>query len=193
MSMTKERPERASLRKDRRNWIRADMVLPVRLLDSQDREFSGKTINTSGGGLLIATAAFAAPGETVIAYVDGLGRMSGKVIRSSISSLALSLEATPLKRDRLVDQITWLANRDALGLEEDRRAERQAAGGPVLVTLDSGRVIQCRVLDMSLVGVGLATTGPRPLIGERVKIGSHQFGRCARYLSNGFAVDLTRI
>ena len=48
--------------------------------------------------------------------------------------------------------------------------------------------IACAVADVSIFGVALKTTGPRPMIGDRVQIGERA-GTCVRYIEGGFAVD----
>jgi len=48
--------------------------------------------------------------------------------------------------------------------------------------------IACAIADVSLFGVALKTSGPRPMIGDRVQIGERA-GPCVRYIEGGFAVD----
>ena len=43
-----------------------------------------------------------------------------------------------------------------------------------------------------MFGLALKTAGPRPMIGDRVKIGERA-GTCVRYIDGGFAVDFRTV
>lgn len=186
-----DRPSRKVRSKERRRWKRVDMTLSMRFLDERGRECEGETLNVSGGGIMFSTPTPPLRGDRVVCYLEDLGRVSGHIVRSQSGICALVSDAPLLKRDRFTDQITWHMNKRRLGLTEERRAERQPGGGAVIVKASDGREIKCHVLDMSLVGVGLATKYPKPMLGEIVQVGP-QKGRVARYLPEGFAVDFTR-
>ena len=71
------------------------------------------------------------PGERVIAYVDHVGRLEGVIARCFENGFAMTIAATPRKRDKLAAQLTWLANRHILNLPEDRRHGRIIPRRPV--------------------------------------------------------------
>jgi hypothetical protein len=140
---------------------------------------------------LIAPVA-ANPGERVIAYVDHVGRLEGMVARHFQNGFAMTIAATPRKRDKLAAQLTWLANRHILGLPEDRRHGRltpKNQSGRLI--LPNGVNIACRVIDISQSGAAIGTL-ERPEIGALVTIGKTQ-GRVVRHLEDGFAVEFTRL
>ena len=60
-------------------------------------------------------------GEAVIAYAD-IGRLQGYCVRLSGNGFAMTVAGTLRRRDKLANALTWFANRDALGLPEDRHA-----------------------------------------------------------------------
>jgi len=60
----------------------------------------------------------------VIAYLDHIGRVEGRITRIIDNGFAMTVGATARKRDKLAAQLTWLANRDILNLPEDRRHDR---------------------------------------------------------------------
>lgn len=185
-------PRRSALRRvERRNWQRVHIELPIVFLDESGREHSGTTIDLSGGGILFRTDAPPYRGDRLVCYIERLGRMSGHVVRSCAGEVGLVSDAPFMKRDRLVDMLTWIANKEALNLEEERRASRTVGNSTLSVLTKDDRELKCHVIDMSFVGVALATSDKRPLIGETVQVGS-QRGRVARYLPEGFAVDFTR-
>lgn len=129
------------------------------------------------------------PGERIIAYVDHLGRLEGHIARVFQNGFAVSISATPRKRDKLAAQLTWLANRHILGLPEDRRHGRIVPRNPVgRLLMPNGVNLACR---SSQSGAGIATD-QRPPIGALVTLGKVQ-GRVVRHLEDGFAIEFTRL
>ena len=94
----------------------------------------------------------------------------------------------PRKREKIADALTWLVNKDRLGLSDERIAERRPATGQLIAIHGKGEAIACAIAELSLFGVALKTSGPRPMIGDRVQIGERA-GTCVRYIEGGFAVD----
>ncbi len=96
-------------------------------------------------------------GDRVIAYLDHIGRVEGKITRIIDNGFAMSVGATARKRDETRSQLTWLANRDILNLPEDRRHDRIIPRNPIaLLTLEDGTKMTCRIIDMSLSGAAIA-------------------------------------
>lgn len=128
------------------------------------------------------------PGDDLVFYIDGIGRVEGIVLRKLREhGYAVAFRTTARKQDKIADQLTWLVNKDCLGLTDERTAERRPGGGQVTVSF--GRVsVPCTVADISVFGVALKSTGGRPLIGAAVKVGGRS-GFCVRYIEGGFAVD----
>ena len=154
------------------------------------REYPCQVANMSPGGAALLAPGIGNVGERVIAYLDHIGRVEGKIARIIDNGFAMTVSATPRKRDKLAAQLTWLANRDILNLPEDRRHDRIIPRNPIAaVTLPSGIVINCRIMDLSLSGAAVATDR-RPEIGESVMLGRVP-GRVIRSLEEGFAIEFT--
>jgi PilZ domain len=83
------------------------------------REFPCQVVDMSPGGMALQAPMAGQPGERVIAYVDHLGRLEGKVARTFENGFEMTISATLRKRDKLGAQLTWLANRQILNLPED--------------------------------------------------------------------------
>jgi hypothetical protein len=133
-----------------------------------------------------------APGERVVAYVDHLGRLEGKIARIFQNGFAMTISATARKRDKLAAQLTWLANRHILGLPEDRRHGRIIPRNPVgRLTMPNGVNLTCRIIDVSESGAGISSD-QRPPIGALVMLGKVQ-GRVVRHLEEGLAIEFTRL
>jgi hypothetical protein len=100
----------------------------------------------------------------------------------------LCIQAASRKRDKLASQLTWLANRTALGLPEDRRHERVTPR--VLTTvlkLDNGREYAARIIDISMSGAAVAID-EKPPMGAGVTIGSTT-AKVVRHFQNGVALE----
>lgn len=187
------RLDRPSLRKvegiDRRRHRRVMWQVPVRGLTSSGEEFACNTVDVCAGGLRINLARPLPNGENLVLYIEEIGRVEGVVVRvHNEIGYAVEFRVPPRKRDKIADALTWLVNKDKLGLEDDRVAERRPAGGQVIAIHGNDVSIACAVADVSLFGVALKTVGPRPMIGDRVQIGERA-GTCVRYIDGGFAVD----
>jgi hypothetical protein len=121
------------------------------------REFPCQIINMSPGGLALLAPGIGNVGDRVIAYLDHIGRVEGKITRIIDNGFAMTVGATARKRDKLAAQLTWLANRDILNLPEDRRHDRIIPRNPIaLLTLEDGTKMTCRIIDMSRSGAWCA-------------------------------------
>lgn len=192
MQLAQKIAERPSIRRDeaadRRRHRRVQWAVRVRGLTGEGQEFTCTTVDVCAGGLRINLARPLTQGENLVLYIDEIGRVEGTVARVlNEIGYAIEFKVPPRKRDKIADQLTWLINRDRLGLTDEREAERRTAGGQVIATY-SGVSIACAVVDVSIFGVALKTAGPRPMIGDRVQIGERA-GSCVRYIEGGFAVD----
>ncbi len=185
--------ERPTLRRteglDRRRFRRVTWQVPVRGLTSTGEEFACTTVDVCAGGLRINLARPLEKGENLVLYVEGVGRVEGVVARVlNEIGYAVEFKVPQRKREKIADALTWLINKEKLGLDDDRVAERRPSAGQVIAIHGQGVSIACAVADVSLFGVALKTAGPRPMIGDRVRIGERA-GTCVRYIDGGFAVD----
>jgi hypothetical protein len=133
-------------------------------------------------------------GERVVAYLDHVGRVEGKITRLIDNGFAMTISATPRKRDKLAAQLTWLANRQILNLPEDRRHGRFTPRNPLArLILPNGTNVSCRVIDLSQSGAAIAIAEAlRPVVGAMVTVGKTQ-GRVVRHIEDGFAIEFTRL
>ena len=109
---------------ERRRHQRVRVNLLGRYMLADRREFPCQVINMSPGGMAVIAPVSGDVGERVIAYVDHLGRLEGRIARLFQNGFAMTISATARKRDKLAAQLTWLANRSILNLPEDRRHGR---------------------------------------------------------------------
>jgi PilZ domain len=192
MALAERLPSLRTLSAERRRFQRVRVNLLGRYMLADRREFPCQVVNMSPGGMALIAPVGGAPGERIIAYVDHLGRLEGHVARVFNNGFAVTISATARKRDKLAAQLTWLANRQILGLPEDRRHGRIVPRNPLgRLILPNGVNLTCRIIDVSQSGAGIATD-QRPPIGALVTLGKVQ-GRVVRHLEDGFAIEFTRL
>ncbi len=173
---------------ERRRFQRVKVHLLGRYMLPDRREFPCQVINMSPGGLAMLAPGIGNVGDRVIAYLDHIGRVEGKITRIIDNGFAMTVGATPRKRDKLAAQLTWLANRDILNLPEDRRHDRIVPRNPAaMLMLEDGSRHNCRIIDMSRSGAAIAAEF-RPPLRSRVMLGRVQ-ARVVRYLEEGFALE----
>jgi hypothetical protein len=179
---------------ERRRHQRVKVNLLGRFMLADRHEYPCQVIDMSPGGMAVVAPVVGQPGERVIAYVDHLGRLEGKVARLIENGFAMSISATLRKRDKLAAQLTWLANRQILNLPEDRRHGRFVPKNPLArLILPNGNNIGCRIIDLSQSGAAVALAPDlRPAVGAMVMLGKTQ-GRVVRHIEDGFAVEFTRL
>ncbi len=176
---------------ERRRHQRVKVLLSGRFMRSDRREFDCTTLDMSPGGVALASHAAVQPGERIVVYLDHLGRLEGNVARMFFGGFAIRMKLPPAKRDKLADQLTWLANRALVGIREDRRHERiEPRNRDTTIKFANGREFAARLIDVSRSGAAVAVAA-RPALGERVAIGSTP-AMVVRLLENGVAVEFAR-
>ena len=188
MALLQKSPVPTSLNEERRRFQRVKVHLLGRYMLQDRREFPCQVINMSPGGLALLAQGIGSVGERVVAYLDHIGRVEGKITRIIDNGFAMTVSATPRKRDKLAAQLTWLANRKILNLPEDRRHDRIIPRNPIArLTLADGRVMNCRIIDLSLSGAGVSAEF-KPEVGSQLMLGTVQ-GHVVRHLEEGFAIE----
>ena len=174
---------------ERRRFQRVKVHLLGRYMLPDRREFPCQIINMSPGGLALLAPGIGNVGDRVIAYLDHIGRVEGKITRIIDNGFAMTVGATARKRDKLAAQLTWLANRDILNLPEDRRHDRIVPRNPIaLLTLEDGSKMTCRIIDLSASGAAIAAEN-RPPLKSLVMLGKAAAAAVVRNLEEGFALE----
>jgi hypothetical protein len=194
MAIPLTKPRFLPLADERRRHQRVKVNLLGRYMLADYREFPCQVIDMSPGGMAVVAPVAGEPGERVIAYVDHLGRLEGKIARLLDNGFAMSISATSRKRDKLAAQLTWLANRQILNLPEDRRHGRFTPRNTTArLILQNGTNVACRIIDLSASGAAVAIAPDLlPPVGAAVTIGKTA-GRVVRHIENGFAIEFQRL
>lgn len=177
---------------ERRRYSRVRVCLPGQFMRENRQEFPCTTIDVSIGGVAISSEQSVDAGEKIIAYIAEIGRVQGVVRRVFSAGFAIAMSLPALKRERLADQLTWIANRKELGMPEDRAHERIQLRNPhSSLTLADGQEMLCKIIDVSRSGAAV-TVGASPPIGAQVSLGKTR-GRVVRQFNGGIAVEFVRI
>lgn len=173
--------------RERRRFRRMPMEIHGRMLDSLGREHDCRTADMSPGDVRIAAPILPPVGDRVVIYLEGFGRITGKVARKcGEGEVAVIFDFSSHKRDKLTDQLTLAVNKD-LGIETEAPVISEGSN-LARIEFENGHAYEGEVLDFSLQGVTLRTAKPPPLIGQWVRVGG-TYGRVARLIEGGFAVD----
>lgn len=173
---------------DRRRHQRVSVALLGRYMLADRQEYPCQTHDMSPGGVLMTAPVRGALGERIVVYLEHLGRVEGEITRHIEHGFAISIAATPRKRDKIASQLTWLANRNALGLPEDRRHERVVPRNPmVTIRLETGREIVAHLIDVSMSGAAVALEKQLP-IGTSLTLGRTP-AKVVRHFQGGIAVE----
>jgi PilZ domain len=176
---------------ERRRHQRVKVRLAGRFMRSDRKEFDCEAIDASPGGIAFSSEAAVHPGERIVAYLNQMGRIEGRVARTFAGGFAIQMNLPAAKRDKLADQLTWLANRHSLGLPEDRRHERIAPRNRyTTLQLANGREFTASLVDISISGAALRVDF-QPSLGSRVVVGATP-AQVVRHIDCGIAVEFLR-
>lgn len=169
-----------------------NVTLLGRFMLEDRREFPCQTQNMSPGSLALTTPITGRVGERVVAYIDHIGRVEGQIARVLEDGFAMTIHATPRKKDKIAAKLTWLANRHELDLPEDRRHDRATPNvSTVTLSLPDGRQYPARVIDMSLSGAAVSAE-VKPPVGSPLLVGKIR-GTVVRHFDEGMAIEFVTL
>lgn len=180
--------------RERRRFARMPVVVSGRMLDRSGREHDCRTADISPGDVRLASPTLPAVDEHVVLYLEGFGRIAGRVARRcGEAEVAIIFETSIHKREKMAEALTWSVNKEPLGLDEDGRtaAPSEAGDNPrtnARIETDLGEILNGEIIDFSLAGITIRTPRQPPLIGAWVRVGGVH-GRVSRYVEGGFAID----
>ena len=175
--------------RERRRFRRMPIEITGRLLDTAGREHDCRTADISPGDARIVSDVLPAVGERVVIYLNGFGRVSGKVARKcGEGEMAVIFDFSAHKREKIAEQLTLVVNKD-LGIEGDARPAVRDGAQTVKLEFETGEAYVGEVVDFSLAGITIKSKRPPPLIGVWVRVGT-VYGRVSRLIEGGFAIDL---
>jgi hypothetical protein len=177
---------------ERRRHQRVKVALLGRYMLSDRHEYPCQSVDMSPGGVAVIAPVIGEIGERVVCYFDHIGRLEGVIVRQTENGFALCVNVPLGKREKIADQLTWLANRHSLGMPEDRRHERIVPrNNRTTLIAPGGQEYVARLQDISQSGAAVVTDAKLPL-GAGVTVGK-TFGRVVRTFATGVAVEFSRL
>jgi hypothetical protein len=172
---------------ERRRHQRVKIAILGRYMLENKLEYPCQTIDVSPGGIHLLAPVHGEVGERVIVYLDHIGRLEGDIVRHSQDGFAMTISATPRKREKIAAQLTWLANRNLLDPAEDRLDRGVPANTSTALTLPDGTGHAVHIIDISPSGAALLSA-ITPAVGTLVIVG-RTTATIVRHFNGGFAVQ----
>lgn len=176
---------------EKRNVPRVRISVGGRFMQEDRSEHGGTAVEASVQVIRVEAGAKCRVGERIVGYFYTLGRVEGRVQRLTDDGFVLDMNTTPMKRDRLASQFTWLANRDILNLPEDRRHDRVVPRDPRISVRNlsdaDGIEGQGHLIDVSRSGAAVSIKGPFKS-GDNILLGTTP-AHVVRAFDGGIAVE----
>ena len=143
-------------------------------------------------GATFITAQVPQVGQSLVAYLEEVGRVEATSAEPVEGCFKVSFSLTGARRDRLEPRLRWLAQKqEDQGGNEDRRHTRyEPRDSRSQITLPDGREYFCEVIDISLSGAAVKVD-VMPSLGTHILLGKMR-GRVVRYLDNGIGIEFVR-
>jgi hypothetical protein len=152
-----------------------------------ETEHGLETQEISCGGATIDSASPPPINGSIICYIDGLGRVTARVVRHVEHGFCVEFHTGTHKRAKLADQLIRLMNGEARPIAEDGTDTPSLAASATRVTRSDGSQIQAWVTDISLTGAAFNAACAPLKIGETVTVGRLK-GDIVRASPEGFAI-----
>ncbi len=161
------------------------------LLDGGERRlmrpFSCRAVSVSPREIAVAAPVSAKVGTAVVADIEQLGRLKGKIVGVFDLGFAMSIAATERERELLGLKIEWIERSKNFEITDNRAHARFVPRDPLtLLTLADGSKIPCFVIDISPTGSAVSAD-IMPKIGTVLAVGK-VVGRVVRHFPGGCAI-----
>jgi len=177
---------------EQREHRRVTLALLGRFMRANKQEYPCKLNDISVSAASMMAPVVVDVGERIVAYFDRIGGIEGTAVRVFDGGFAIDIQASQYKREKLAAQLTWLLNKDELGLVDGRRHDRMLLRDKSsTLRLEEGIDVTCQVLDVSLSGASVGTTA-RPRVGARVILGKLR-AQVMRHHETGIGVEFVDI
>jgi hypothetical protein len=155
-------------------------------------EHSCQVQGISLDGAIFLTDSVPPPGQTIVAYLEEVGRIEATSAEPVPGGFKVTFALTGARRDRLETRLKWLVQKERGQTIEDRRHARyEPREKSSQITMPDGREYDCEVLDISLSGAAVKVE-VMPSLGTNILLGKMR-GRVVRYLENGIAIEFVKL
>ena len=143
-------------------------------------------------GATFLTSTVPAPGQSIVAYLEEVGRVEATSAEPIDGGFHVTFALTGARRDRFESRLKWLVDKQTGNTAEDRRHARyEPTQKTSQITMPDGREYPCEVMDISLSGAGVKVD-VMPSLGTYILLGKMR-GRVVRYLDNGIAIEFVKL
>lgn len=176
---------------DRRSHERIPVTIFGRCMMQSGLEVPCQAVNISPGDVGLVAAHSPELDDSVIVYLDHVGRLEGKVARLYEGGFALVFETSVRGREKLIARIAWLKNHEHFGMPDMRASNRiEPKNTNSEIKLSDGRTYPAKIIDISLSGAALSSD-VRPALGAQVFLSGMQ-GTVVRHFPEGIAIEFAK-
>lgn len=163
------------------------VVLNGRLMREDAQEYFYKTTAISPAFIALETDFQGEIGEKLVCYSEEIGRLEGVISEGAQGAFMVKLTISEYKREKLANQLTYLANKQVLNPIDQRQYLRVVPRfSQAELKFFNGEKYACEVLDISYGGASLKLE-TRPQIDEYVQLNG-QIARVVRQTGEGCAI-----
>ncbi len=142
-------------------------------------------------GATFVTTQVPAMGQTIVAYLEELGRIEATSGETVQGGFRVKFSLTGARRERLETRLRWLVEKNKNNTSEDRRHARiEPREQRSQIIMPDGREYHCEVMDISLSGAAVKVD-VMPSLGTQLLLGKMR-GRVVRYLENGIGIEFVK-
>lgn len=158
---------------DKRGARRFALSVDVKFLLRGSVEGEGALLDISETGLALLADTIAYEGDEIVAYPEGLGRLTGRVVRVFDGGVGVALTLSRLQRETIRERIATVLNgAPYLRLSENRSHIRIRYNIETTARIEGVReFFSCTIVDMSRSGC-LLRSDMNPDIGAMVSVGA---------------------
>ena len=171
---------------DRRRFKRVAVNLPGRYMLEDGAEYPCICTDISVVGVRLRAAQAGPWGSRVIAYIDGIGRIEGYIVRRAPGWFALESRITPRKGERVQERIAWIEETEFADSPDRRSVAREIGRRQVTLSTRDGRRHVAEVTDVTKEGAALLTEAELEL-DESVRL-DRRTARVVRLFPGGAAL-----
>lgn len=171
---------------DRRRHKRVAVNLPGRYMLEDGSEHSCVCVDVSVAGLRLQGAQVGPWGSRVVAYIDGIGRIEGYIVRRAIGWFSLECRINARKGERVQERIAWIVGSDAPEISDRRGDNRERARRRSSIFTFDGRQFVAHLTDISREGAAMLTDAVVEA-GEKVRLDTRR-ARVVRVFPGGVAL-----
>lgn len=148
--------------------VRTDV--PATLLMRGEEETAGRVVRMAPTGLLVEGVRVAAERTPVVIYLQSGERFEGTAKQVGRETVSVAVKPTATRRVKLAECMLRQMDGSPLPTRVDRALRYRVDASQVACVLDDGTEVPCRVMDVSLTGLGIAMDHVLTL-GDRVRVG----------------------